>query len=474
MRRGVAVTVGVVALLAATAAHGPLAHGADAARGDAADDTSPSATDDKADARAARRDARKDARDREKGPVASWLERTFDGRTVGFAPATETVDPTLYAGSFDRPPVPHWRVGLPGGEVNAAVHAERSRPVVHGDRIYLGSAAGDALYALDRRNGAVVAVYPASTSVEAAALVTDDRVYFADTGGRTWCYTHDGTQLWVHDSAAPMLVQPALVDGRIYVTNVDDLVVALDADTGKLLWRYQQRPDPLRRAELSLYAAPRAVVDGDDVLVGFSDGSVVSLGRVTGDPAWTERVGEGRYPDIVGEPTVWHDLVFVSGYYEPLVAFDRSTRRIVWSQPYGAAAQAILVGDDEAPLVVHPGTDGKLRALQAATGKEAWTWDSRDSGALTEPVPTPAGLLVASTTGTVTLVDPKDGLQIWKFDPGVNLDGISSAPTVVGRQLLFVTNAGELYSFLAPAAPPVWPVASADKPVRAGRKARAE
>lgn len=354
-----------------------------------------------------------------------------------------------YEGSFGGAPVPHWEITLPGGRLNAAAHTERTRPVVVGDEVLVGSAGGRALYRLSRHNGSVKGTYPAGNSVESAPVVVDDRVYFADTGGVAWAYELDGDLLWSRATGAPILVQPTVHDGVVYVTNVDDLAVALDANDGDLLWQYQRRADLTREAELALYAAPPAVVVEDLVLLGFSDGALVALDRARGDVLWDRRIGEGRYPDLVAAPVVWGTDVYASGYFEPLVALDLATQNVRWRLDHGAA-NAVAIGTETEPaLVYHPGTDGKLRAVVALTGAVRWTWDSATTGAVTTPVLTPAGLLIGSSEGGLWLLDPESGEIRWTYDRAL-LDGVTSTPTIDGRQLLFVTNAGRLYSMLAP------------------------
>lgn len=357
-----------------------------------------------------------------------------------------------YEGSFAVPPAPQWVRPLPGPTLNSATHTERTRPVAHGGLVYVGSAAGKALYAMDRRNGTLVHSFPASAAVESEALVEGDRVWFTDTGGRTWCYGTDGKELWHHDSGAPILTRPTLHDGLIYVTNVEDLVVALDAETGALRWRHQHVRDLARRVELALYAAPPVVVAADEVIVGFSDGELVGLTAAGGDPRWSLTVGEGRYPDLIAEPAARGDLVFASGYYQPLVAIDRTTRRVLWDLDVGAAAASAWLERGEAdPLLLHPGTDGVLRAIAPRTGEEVWVWRSGDDGGLSAPVVTEAGVVVASSNGTVTLLDATNGARLWRYEAGVILDGVSAPPSVAGRQLFFVTNAGMLHAMLSPA-----------------------
>ena len=94
-------------------------------------------------------------------------------------------------------------------------------------------------------------------------------------------------------------------DGRwVVVTNVDDLAVSLRADTGELEWQYRAKRDLTREAEMSLYAAPRAIIRGEEVLLGFSNGTLVAVELETGEEIWSKSVGEGRYPDIVADPVV--------------------------------------------------------------------------------------------------------------------------------------------------------------------------
>lgn len=368
-----------------------------------------------------------------------------------FELAQPPVTPT-WAGTLSAPPVPHWVTPAPGGRVSSARHTERGQPVIDGDTLFLGTAAGEALYALDRRNGVIKHRYPAAGSVQSAPRVTDDAVFFGDTGGRLWRYARSGRPGWSYDAGAPILVQPLLDGETIYVATVDDLVLAVDADTGALRWRYQHKTDIARRTELSLYAAPPPVLVDDQLYVGFSDGTLMSLEPGGGDPKWQRRIGAGRYPDVVAAPLQAGDvgLVYVSGYYEPFAALEPAEGKVVWTAPNGAAARPALATVDGRVLLIHPGTDGRLRAFDARTGDPIWTWDSGTSGALTSPVITEAGVLIASTDQTVELVGLDDGETRWSYVPDMGIDGVSVSPAVDGRQVVFLTNAARLVSLRAP------------------------
>lgn len=364
-----------------------------------------------------------------------------------------TPPPADYAGVASGPPVRHWSVSLPGPTLNAGSHAERARPLVVDDEIWVGSAGGQALWRVSRRNGNLLGSFPAMGSVQSEPVVDAGSVWFTDSAGFTWCYDRaSGAERWRHQSGAPVLVAPTVKDGTVFVANVEDLVVALNADTGELLWRYQHRKDPLRTDDLTLFAAPPPLRVGDDLVVGFSDGSVVALDAARGDVRWERQVGEGRYPDIVAGVSAWGNDLFASGYFVPLVAIDRRSQNVRWRMDAGAANAALVVEETRMPLLAHPGTDGQLRGVAALTGALLWTWNSDTGSALTTPVYTPAGLLVGASTGGLYLIDPETGRERWRYLEDRLLEGVTATPVVAGRQVLVVTNAGRLHSLLVPQA----------------------
>ena len=378
--------------------------------------------------------------------VCGWVWALSCGAHAG---STDVSPVSVYEDAgFVNAPVEHWRVRLPGGRVNSATHTERATPVVFGDEILVGAAGGTGIYRLSRADGGLKDNYPAEASVQSMPLILGQTVVFSDIAGDTYAYERDGTLRWRHDGRAPILASPLGHEGTVYITDVEDRVVALDAETGSLLWQYQQRKDPTRRSGLSLYAAPQGVPLGDQhVLFGFSDGSIVALDAGTGDVQWNRRIGEGAYPDVVADPT-WHNgVLFVSGYFKPFIALDVETSTLKWRHEVGSAATPVVTSSG---VILHPGTDGVLRSYEILTGDLVWMWDSLSQAALTSPVPTEAGLLIGVGDGTLFLIDEATGKEIWRYRTDFILQGITAKPVVSGRQAIFVTNPGWIYSVLSP------------------------
>jgi outer membrane protein assembly factor BamB len=379
-------------------------------------------------------------------------------------PAADVPLTAPFAGEFVAPPAMTWKVPLPGRPVPSATHTELGGPLLHGAYVYVGSAAQDALLVLSRGDGSLVRSLPAGAPVEAAPVIAGDQLMYSDGSGTTWIYDLADleTPRWTHTGSAPILSTPVVTEKYLYITNVANVVYALDRSSGELVWRHSQKLDPRRSSELELYGAPSPTLVGDLLVSGFSDGTLVGLTADAGEVLWQRRVGEGQYPDIMGSARVRGGDLVVAGYTEPLVSVDAATRNVRWRVDVGGGQAALIGGGDgEKPVsfaagdpsdrfVFHGGMDGQLRCIDGISGATLWTWDSDTQTALTRPVPTDAGLLVGASGGGLYLVDPATGEEAWRWQPGYHPSGVTAAPAVDGRQVVIVTNAGHIASFVVP------------------------
>lgn len=404
-----------------------------------------------------------------------WL-----GGALRSAPAEAAAEEAPFAGQFDAAPALLWSVRLPGPAFPSSVHTELGGPALHGRYIYVGSAAADALFILERHSGRMVRRIETGSPVQAQPLIHEGRLIFADTSGAVYAFSlqADGeggvakAAAWTRQGTAPVLSRVTVHGDTVYLSAVDDVVVALSLESGELKWRHAQRSDGTRASRLKLYgAAAPAVASGAqgaaEVVAGFSDGTLAGLDGETGVVRWQRRIGEGQYPDIIGGAAILGDDVLVAGYSEPLVAMHRGSRNVRWRLDHGGAFPPVVGGGSGAApnlsdsggadrYVFHGGSDGMVRCVDGRTGALIWTWDSGTRSSMGQPVPTPAGLLVAAAAGTISLIDAADGQKLWSWLPEFLPSGFTGAIAVEGRQAVAVTNAGNIVSFVVPEEQPPW------------------
>jgi len=133
--------------------------------------------------------------------------------------------------------------------------------------------------------------------------------------------------------------QPLAVGGVIYFAVGYSVVHAVDAKTGKLLWRHD--PEVAKVAGYKLreaWGSRGLALYGDKVYVGTIDGRLIALSAATGEPVWsvlTVERDDARY--ITGAPRVFDGKVLIGhggadngpvrGY---VTAYDAESGKQLW------------------------------------------------------------------------------------------------------------------------------------------------
>lgn len=151
---------------------------------------------------------------------------------------------------------------------------------------------------------------------------------------------------WIaHGGDITMGIQetPIVIDGVIYSITAGNRVAALDGKTGKELWNFQPKLDPLTKKVLfSPYSRGVAVGHGM-VFIGTVDGRGMALDQKTGKEKW-----QVQLTDFAN----CHGCNFTS---PPVVAGDM----LVFGSTAGELA-----------------TQGKIFGVEAATGKKVWEFNT--------------------------------------------------------------------------------------------------
>jgi quinohemoprotein ethanol dehydrogenase len=140
------------------------------------------------------------------------------------------------------------------------------------------------------------------------------------------------------DSAMGLVSEPIVVDGIAYVSAPQSKVYAVDAETGKLIWKF----DPKVRLDQALngsYSARTnagvAVWEGK-VFVGSGDCRLIGIDAATGKQIWESLVCEPTQTGITNAPHVAKGMVFMGyngsddGVRGAIAAYDANTGKELW------------------------------------------------------------------------------------------------------------------------------------------------
>src|SRR5437867_12872325 len=108
------------------------------------------------------------------------------------------------------------------------------------------------------------------------------------------------------DSAMGVVSEPIVVDGVAYVSAPQSKIYAVDAATGKLLWKF----DPRVRLDMAINGSYSARTNGGvavwngKVFVGTGDCRLVAVNAATGKEIWEATVCNPMQTGITGAPHI--------------------------------------------------------------------------------------------------------------------------------------------------------------------------
>ena len=100
---------------------------------------------------------------------------------------------------------------------------------------------------------------------------------------------------WVFQARSLQVFQttPLVVDGMMYLTEAPNTVYAVDAEHGRVFWRYEYTPSPESRPCCGRVNRGVAIL-GDTLFMGTIDAQLIAIDRISGQPIWQTAVERPR------------------------------------------------------------------------------------------------------------------------------------------------------------------------------------
>ena len=150
---------------------------------------------------------------------------------------------------------------------------------------------------------------------------------------------------WIHQSGTithGLQATPIVIDGVLYYISADNNVWAVDAATGKTIWHYAAKLDPVVKKVFYQSASRGVTVGRGKVFVGTLDGRMLALDQKTGKEVWSTQLTDmnKEFGALFSAPPQLAGNILFGG----------------------------TTGGDQ-PII------GKIFAVNADTGERAWTFE---------------------------------------------------------------------------------------------------
>ena len=325
-------------------------------------------------------------------------------------------------------------------------------PIAAGGRIYVMDG-GAEISAHDMRTGAQIwraNITPKSKRNREAwggGVAYADGKLYASSGFREVVQldARTGAIGWRSSVEAPLHSAPTVYGGRVFVSDVNDEMLAFDTTTGVQDWTYQALTEPAR-----ILAASSAAVDNETVVASFASGELVALRAANGNELWNASLSKAsrtnalsEIRDIAGRPVIYKTDVFAVSHSDVFAAVDLRTGVARWTLPVSATTTPWVSGDvayvvDQAGQVICVARDSgqvywihDLNAGRKKKGRAIWS----------SPVLASSRLIIASSKGEAVALNPKTGAKLSVLRLGSDA---LIGPIAVGGMVYVLTEAAEL------------------------------
>lgn len=274
----------------------------------------------------------------------------------------------------------------------------------------------------------------------------------------TWDVSSGENVLWKSPIPLPGVGSPIVWENLVVVTGAEKdqrAVYGLDAATGKLLWtgrgeRIAESPAEAPEVmEDTGFAAPTPATDGQRVYAIFANGDLIAF-TLKGQRVWARALGMpangyGHAASLL----VWKDLLLVPWDQSEngrLFALDAATGKTVWEEPrevhcsWTTPVVAKLAGGDALITAAAP----KVIAYGLPKGEETWSVEGLEGELGSSPVWDGQHVFAVGTDSNLLAIEPGahgSARVAWKTDK--DLPDITS-PLSDGERLWLLTTQGRV------------------------------
>lgn len=257
-----------------------------------------------------------------------------------------------------------------------------------------------------------------------------------------------GKEIWRRAAAVPFRAAPVVNGGRVFVSTQENQLLALAADDGRVLWDHRGIAE-----SAGILGSNSVAVAGDTVVVPYTSGELFALNVRNGKSAWSDTLARsgGLTPlsalaDISGRPVIDRGMVFANSHAGRLVAIDIRTGERVWTIDVGGMQRPWVAGDyvyvitDNAQLMCVRRADGRVRWIKQL---DAYRNVERRKGTIawSGPVLVSDRLLILSSEGYAVSISPYTGEILGQVDIP---DRAFIAPVVASNTIFILTDDGTL------------------------------
>ena len=348
-----------------------------------------------------------------------------------------------------------WSASIAG---SSSKHRLAAAPVIGGGQLFAMGTDG-MVHAFDAATGAArwtqsfkISGDGSSSVFGGGASFDSNKVYITTGVGEVAALdAATGKQLWKAKPAGPLRGSPTIAFGLVFVMTQDNQIHALNSEDGTNGWNQSASS-----GQTGVFGVGAPAAGQGTVVAGFSTGELVAYRYENGRQLWADALARtslsttvGVLTDIDADPIIDRGRVYALGQGGRMAAYELTSGQRIWELNLAGISTPAIAGDWIFTLT----DDGKLLCIARTSGKVRWMTqlarfknETKRKNAIYWTGPVLAGdrLWFANSNGQVYSAASGDGsiALLAELKSPVTL-----APVVANGTLYVLDDSGKISSF---------------------------
>ncbi len=244
-----------------------------------------------------------------------------------------------------------------------------------------------------------------------------------------------GKFLWKYPTGGAIVGRPAVKDHLLYFGSEDMKLHVVNPGTGKSLWTYKTNG----------YVRSSPCLSDNYAFIGSDDGYLHSLSLSNGHRVWRFQTGT----PIRSTPLFSENLIYTGSEGGDFYCLDLfSSPKWHFRAKRAITSSPALLGE----MIIFGSMDSILYAVDAHGGWEVWRY-RLGKGTISSPAVDDARIYIGASDGNIYCIDGYAGREVWTYKTGHQVNG---SPLVVDNFVFCGSVDGKFYCIEKPTGRLLW------------------
>lgn len=255
---------------------------------------------------------------------------------------------------------------------------------------------------------------------------------------------NSGKELWRQALITPMRIAPVTTNGRVFVVTINNELHALNTKNGNILWTHVGLPETT-----GLLGGGVPAIENNLIVAPYSSGELYALRVENGYPVWTDTLNPTISTDslsgishIRARPIIFQGTLYAVSHGGRMAAIDVNSGIRLWQKDISGVRTPAIIGDYLYLLSInnqlicldrHKGEIVWVTTLPMSEGKKKTNWAG--------PVATSSGLLLNSSNGLMNFYSSKDGSLLSSIE---TRQEYSLSPVIVDKKIYTLNDSADI------------------------------